>query len=239
MRIALASLGAAACMCAAGIGLAASLRVLPVTLELVAPDAAAAITLRNDDTQATIRVQTRVFRWTQADGRDRFEPTTDVVASPPATSLGPLAEYIIRVVRVARTPVAGEESYRIIIDELPDASRRRSGMVSFVLRQSIPAFFRARDAGDAEVTWSARQAGNAVVVIGRNTGKRRLKVAELQVTAGPRVLGKQPGLVGYVLAQSTAEFSIPLTGGRLAAGQTISLSGKSDDGPFTGTATLQ
>src|SRR4029079_10100865 len=58
-------------------GNAASLRVAPTNLELVAPDSAPTLTLRNEDTRP-INVQIRVLHWTQIDGIERLDPTTDV-----------------------------------------------------------------------------------------------------------------------------------------------------------------
>ena len=103
---------------------AASLRVAPTTISLVAPDAASVLSLRNDD-KRPINVQIRVFRWTQVDGVDRLEPARDVVASPPAARLAGGAATTVRIVRVSKAPVSGEESYRLLVDELPDPSRVR------------------------------------------------------------------------------------------------------------------
>jgi fimbrial chaperone protein len=72
---------------AAGSACAASLQVAPVLLDIAAPAAAAMVTLRN--TGATpIATQIRVFRWVQEEGRERLEPTADVVASPPQQNCG-------------------------------------------------------------------------------------------------------------------------------------------------------
>jgi P pilus assembly chaperone PapD len=83
----------------------------------------ARLTLRNDeDTEVT--VQTRVLRWSQNAGKETLEPTPDVVASPPAVTLAPGADYVVRVVRVSKQPVHGEESYRVIVDQLPRTGRQ-------------------------------------------------------------------------------------------------------------------
>src|ERR1700736_5594855 len=96
----------------------AQLHVEPVLLELSAPTAAGVLTLRNND-DAEIVVQTRVVRWSQSNGSDVLEPATDVVASPPFVTLAPGADYVVRVVRVSKQPVREEESYRVVVDQLP------------------------------------------------------------------------------------------------------------------------
>ncbi len=83
---------------------AASLRLAPTTLELFAPDSAAVLNLRNE-AKYPLNVQVRVFRWIQQGGVEQLEPTSDVVASPPSTSLPPNADYVVRILRVNKTPV--------------------------------------------------------------------------------------------------------------------------------------
>src|ERR1700730_7169143 len=55
---------------------AASSQVGPVLLEVVAPGAAATVTLRNNGAKP-IATQVRVFRWIQEAGGERLEPTED------------------------------------------------------------------------------------------------------------------------------------------------------------------
>ncbi len=44
-----------------------------------------------------------------------------------------------------------EESYRVLVDELPDPSRKKAGTVALVLRYSVPVFFRNPDAKAPDV----------------------------------------------------------------------------------------
>lgn len=119
---------------------ATSLRVSPITLDLSAGTAASTIRLWNND-RKSVNVQVRVFRWTKVKGKDRLEPTTDVVASPPMTRLAPGSENLVRVVRVTKRPLQAKESYRLMVDELPDTSKRTAGKVNVLVRHSIPVHF--------------------------------------------------------------------------------------------------
>jgi fimbrial chaperone protein len=233
----LLAVGAAILLLGTGVSLAASLRVAPTIIDLVAPDAAATLNLRNDDARP-IDVQIRLFRWRQAGFQEQHEPTTDVVASPPATRLGPKEDYVIRVVRVTSRPVVGEESYRVVIDELPDPSQRKAGTVRFVLRHVIPVFFRASNATDANVSWTVRLGPGGFVVRAQNDGARRLKVFDLRLTDGSaRIVARKDGLVGYVLGRSAMEWTIPAAGA-LRSGA-VSIVAQSEDGPINVTATVQ
>ncbi len=217
---------------------ATSLRAAPARLDLIAPDSAATLSLRNEEARP-ITVQIRVFRWSQADGIERLEPTTEVVASPPMTTVGPNAEYTVRVVRVSKAPVAGEESYRLLIDELPDRSRRVPGAITFVLRYSIPVFFASRDVSQPQVTWGLQSGGDAIVLSAKNTGGRHLRIADLELADGGTTVAARSGLVGYVLAGSVMHWSLPRTQDSSISGRSVELTAQSDAGAINATAVVQ
>ena len=120
---------------------AGTLQVEPVLIDVTAPGAASTVTLRNEGA-APINVQIRVFRWSQVNGKENLEPTDEVVASPPAVTLAPKGNYVARVVRVSKRPISGEESYRVLIDQLPEASQQRGNAVKLLVRYSIPVLLR-------------------------------------------------------------------------------------------------
>jgi len=216
---------------------AASLRVAPTSLDLVAPDSATTLTLRNEDTHS-IDVQIRIFRWSQVDGVERLEPTTDVVASPPFTRLAPNSDYVVRVVRATKVPVVGEESYRLLADELPDPLRRRPGAVNFVLRYSIPVFFTSPDASSPEVSWTLQPGGNAFVLTAKNTGARHLRIADLKLSDGGNPVANRAGLVGYVLGGAAMRWPLP-SSGTSVSGRSITLSAKSDLGGVNAAVSIR
>jgi len=218
-------------------GNAASLRVAPTNLELVAPDSAATLTLRNEDTRP-INVQIRVLHWTQIDGIERLDPTTDVVASPPLTTLGSNANYTVRVVRVQKTPVVDEESYRLLVDELPDPSRRLPGGVNFVLRYSIPVFVASPNVSPPHVAWTLQSIGKGAVLTAKNTGGRHLRIADLRLTNSGKTLTAKAGLVGYVLGGAIMSWPVP-DGGNSISGHSVVLSAEGDAGAINATVAVQ
>ncbi len=216
---------------------AASLSVAPARVEIVAPAATATLTLRNDDTHP-ITVQIRVFRWSQVGGIDRLEPSDDVVASPPMTVLPPRADYTVRVVRVSKAPVAGEECYRLLIDELPDRSRQIPGAVTFVLRYSLPVFFVSPDAAQPQVSWAVQTRGNTVVVIAKNAGGRHLRIADLALADPRGTFADLSGLVGYVLPGSSMRLPLPKQRKESIIGP-VTLTAQGDEGVINATAPVQ
>ncbi len=211
---------------------AASLRIEPVLLDVPAPGAAAMLTLRNED-PAEVTAQIRVFKWTQVNGKDTLEPTTDVVASPPAVKLAPGKDYVARIVRTTKRTLQGEESYRVLVDQLPQNQGAPSGQVNLLIRQSIPAFFGRSPEARPEVSWSLAYDGGALALTAKNGGGRRLRIsaATLSDDAG-KTISFGEGLVGYVLSHSTMSWSEPADAGSFAAKGSVTLNGQGDTGPI-------
>lgn len=239
MRSMLKGIGAAFFLFAASIlissvGHSASLRVAPTTIELIAPDSASTINLRNE-AKRPLNVQIRVFRWVQENGAERLEPTTDVVASPPAAKLAPNADYVVRVVRVSKAAVRSEESYRLVVDELPDPSRRKAGTVALVVRHVIPVFFRNPDASSPDVSWSISRSGRGFVLAARNGGSSRLRISDVSIMQGGQKVAGQKGLLGYVLGGATMRWPM---GAKGLSGRSATLRAESDFGPFDAPVTV-
>ncbi|GGA86543.1 hypothetical protein GCM10011491_12740 [Brucella endophytica] len=122
-------------------GVAAStLRVAPISVALTGGASASFVRVWNDD-KTTLRVQARVFRSVEKNGKAVLEPTRDVVASPPMATLKPGTENLIRIVRVSKKPIDHKETYRLVIDQLPDATQVKPGTVKILVRHAIPLSF--------------------------------------------------------------------------------------------------
>jgi fimbrial chaperone protein len=218
---------------------AAALQVEPVLLEMTAPSIAGTLNLRND-ADIDVAVQTRVFRWSQSDGHESLEATSDVVVSPPIVTLAPRADYTVRVVRVTKTPLRGEESYRVLVDQLPDPRGLAKSTVNILIRQSIPVFFKALRTIPPGVAWSLRLAGGRLLIGGSNSGDERMRVASLQLRdAAGTTVSFGNGLAGYVLGRSSMNFIIPNPPHGFGAQGTVSIAAESNNGPVHATAPLQ
>lgn len=217
----------------AGPARAASLVVAPVTLDIPAPGAGATLTLRNAG-RAPLAAQLRVMRWRQVDGVERLEPASEVVASPPAMTLEPGADYAVRVIRLDRTPVAAEHAYRLLVDELPDPRAQRSGTVALVVRYSVPIFFSA-PAAAPRLAWTVRSQGDRVTATARNDGGRRVRLSGMRLRdSRGRTISFGDGLAGYVLAGSTMRFQA--RGGLAGGGARIVAT--TDLGPLDASAAV-
>jgi fimbrial chaperone protein len=218
---------------------ATSLQISPVRLDLPANAAASKITLRNMGEQG-VRAQVRIFKWMQVNGKDQLAETRDVVASPPIIKLEPGKNNVIRVVRTAKRPVAMEEAYRLIVDELPQSVGEPGKTISFVLRYSIPVFFSALDTGKTNLTWSVEARGKQTTLVVANTSNKHARITDLAMTLES---GKKAtfggGLIGYVLANSTARFTLKQGLKGAAAGDTIMIAAQNNDEPIKAAAKVR
>jgi len=218
---------------------AASLQVSPVSVEIPAPGASAVLKLRNEGT-TPVNAQVRVFRWRQVNGEDKLDPTDDVVASPPLVSLAPKSDYTVRLVRVTKQPLEKGETYRLLVDELPDFKQQRNGAVTLVLRYSIPIFFYSLDAAEAKLAWSVEQRSGRIFVSATNQGDRHVRISTLKLRKGDgTTISFSNGLTGYVLGRSGMRWSASSSVNRIGADGSVVISAQGDHGPINATASMQ
>jgi len=192
--------------------------VAPILIDLRMGESVSGLRVSNSDTTEPVSVQARLVRWRQESGEDVYMPAEAVVASPPVSRVAPGAENLIRIVRTAQTPVVGEESYRLLIDQLPEPGAQAAGTINILIRHSVPVFFSGTDTAPAQAQWHITRAVNAGPdatpqagwrVTVNNRGDQRLRLADLRLQdANGRVAGQRPGLVGYVLGHSTMAFFV-------------------------------
>jgi fimbrial chaperone protein len=199
--------------------------------------AATTVTLRNTGS-SPIATQIRVFRWNQEGGKERLEPTEDVVASPPAAELRPGQDYVVRVVRLTKEAVAGEEAYRLLIDELPEVSRGPR-TVNFVVRHALPLFFDAPGSSTPEAVWRVTQKGRTVSLSATNAGDRRIRLASVKISSGAQSVSLGPGLARYALGHSAMSWTAAASGPGLQPGAKVSITGQTEEGPFNAQAVVQ
>ena len=206
---------------------ASTLRVSPVGLDLPIGQNASTLSLFNDDV-APLNVQVRVFRWRQVDGKDVLEPTSGVVVSPPIAKVTPGATRTVRIVRLDPKLPVQQETYRLIVDELPPPLSEGGRQVTLLMRHSIPLFFAA-SADRAKVEWRLirSEGGPALSVV--NSGGRHLRVSNLRILgADGAVLAERKGLVGYALPGSKMTWPT----GPLDAAPGLHLVADTDTGPI-------
>lgn len=190
---------------------AASIRLSPVSIEILNDQSASSISLYNQSNESA-DLQVRVFEWRQNAGQDQLIPTDEIAVSPPFLKLQPNDSYNLRVVRVNPTPVSGEKTYRIIIDELPKPidSRKAAQGVNVLLRSSLPVFVVNKDA-ITQLNWKIDANQEVPSLNISNIGNRHALLNDLALvdtTANKSYPIKVNTVNGYILAEQARSYSI-------------------------------
>jgi len=187
---------------------AASLQISPVSISFQPGQNAAGIQLQNNGA-APLYGQVRVYAWDQRDGADVLTPTTALVASPPVIEIAPNSAQTVRLVRRAGTPPGPEQTFRILIDELPRADSEQAN-VAIRLQYSVPAFVLPADGKAApRLEWTAFQrAGNWHLRVS-NDGNLHAQIGATRVRLGARDVELSKGLLGYALPGRSREWQLP------------------------------
>ena len=216
----------------------AALQISPVLIDLQAPASAATIDIANQAPQPA-QIQVRVFRWKQADGHETLTPTEDVVASPPFATIASGTTLSVRVIRASKAPIAAEEAYRVVVDQLPETNRSGHVLVAMLLRQVLPVFFGGPEKSAPDVSWNIRRASNGVALFAHNNGDRRLRVAHVVLTDSSRhSVTLSNGLLGYALGHSDMSWPIPAKLRGLALGAAVTIHVDSDMGAVSAKALI-
>lgn len=209
---------------------AASVLVWPIDPVLEDYQNASSVWLENKGTDSAY-FQIRVFKWTQVNGEDRYENQKDIIVSPPFTTVEPKHKQLVRLVRDAAGKVAPgrENAYRILIDEIPkpasDNSKDAPSGLKYQMRYFIPLFSGGEGIWTKEdfnkkrnLKTMAMPLLSAKVIKHKNTnwlevhnnGVVHARLSNLETMLGNnKVMAVIPGLVGYVLPNSTMRFPLP------------------------------
>ena len=119
-------------------------QVAPLRVELSGKRPNAALTVLNRANEPA-PLHVRAYAWSQVKGEDRLKETDALIVSPPIFTVGGAREQTLRVglryPRLAEAASVHEQTYRIVIDEVPDTGPDSTG-VRLVLRLSLPVFVR-------------------------------------------------------------------------------------------------
>lgn len=195
---------------------AATLQISPVMVEMRPNEHASGITLRNPGDKP-LYGQVRVFQWDQVDGEDSLVPAQSLAASPPLIEIAPNGEQLVRLVRSAAQPNGVEQSYRVLIDEIPRSEVDTDNSVMIRLRYSIPVFVSPADtAGQAQLVWQLFHRDGHWFLRVDNTGTKHAQIGAVQIVDRTgKAYDISKGLLGYALAGRWRQWQVPLPQGML------------------------
>ncbi|MGE6473677.1 fimbrial biogenesis chaperone [Psychrobacter sp. NPDC078631] len=207
----------ASLLLSSGVAMASGLQVSPISLSLQARENASGLTLSNSGDNV-VHAQVRVYQWLQDEQGDRLTPSRGLLASPPMIELKPGENQLIRVIR-AKAPPQGtgavEDTYRIVVNELPIKSATQQSGIQFSLTYSLPVFVQPLNVAKTspQLQWSThlQPDGKAIKLRVSNSGNGHAQLAGLSFvdTAGNSTV-INPGLLGYVLPGATMNWTLKI-----------------------------
>jgi fimbrial chaperone protein len=116
-------------------------RVTPIRLDFDRGTKTGVITVVNEGGDK-LNVQMRAFEWTQnAEGKDQYTETNDIIFFPRIMSLEKSEEKILRAgIKIPAT--TKEKTYRLFIEEIPEPKKAEGVNVAIAIRFGVPIFVK-------------------------------------------------------------------------------------------------
>ena len=188
---------------------AAAFTVTPVRSTLSLDQKISSLVVTNRDSESTV-IQLEVLAWSQdADGKDVFAATKDILATPPVFTLQPNAKQVIRV-GLRRPPADNREStYRLFLTQVPQQPKPNFMGLSFNLKMSIPIFVLPKTPVDAQLNWQLQTTKEGQLTLtANNTGVAHSQIIAITLTPADAEAFAAKDVSGYMLPNQTRHWLI-------------------------------
>lgn len=213
-----------------------SIVIWPIDPTIDSKERAAPLWLENPGNKPLL-LQVRVFAWNQDGGENHFSNQTEVTGTPPVMRIEPAQRQMVRLTRLITAAPGKEQAYRIIIDEIPQATSlqpdaaqpdKAGAAIQFRMRYSLPLYVygegldsKVRQTNPAiqpRLEWRVTPSGEKAVLEIRNTGAIHGKLANVTAQRADGTVQKLDMVTGHILAGATMHWELEKT---LPAGATI------------------
>lgn len=209
---------------------AGSFQVAPVRATLSTAQPVAALTVRNDGTEATV-VQLELMSWAQRDGQDVYTATREILATPPIFTVPAGASQVVRI-GLRRPPDGQRElSYRVYMQEVPPPPQPGFQGLQVALRIGIPIFVQPPVAARPLLTWRATRTAQGQLKLGlTNTGNAHVQVANFKLTLNRNQALATQQAAAYVLPGQSREWILEST---VPSGAALHVAAQTDAGDMS------
>jgi fimbrial chaperone protein len=166
---------------------AANISVYPLRAELSQSKTTEVFTVRNHGNEPVV-VQASVVKWSQKDGQEVLEPTREVLVAPAVIEVPGNETQIVRIA-VRRPPDASkEDTFRLLIQEVPKRRDTKDVQIVFTLNISLPIFYAAASGptqGSLDVTGMKASSNGSKKLLAldlSNTGSAHVQVTGIQAS---------------------------------------------------------
>lgn len=203
-RFWIAALAATAAFVAVPPVSAGTLQVDPIRLEIDSNRRTATVRVRNQE-QVPVTIRAYPLEWHQEGGADVYSESSAVIVSPPIFTIPAGGTQIVRV--GLRTASAEPRAYRLIVEEVPQASP--GGGVRVALRLNLPLFSNLAAGAQSDLTWtSSRSPDGRWSVEATNRGRNYVRVEPAAAEAATGVDFDTGFAFGVVLPGGSRRWSL-------------------------------
>lgn len=208
---------------------AAQFTITPVRIFMTPRDRAVAVTVTNDSDQEVV-MQADLYSWKQRpDGSDDLQLTEDLILTPPILKLGPRARQVVRLARLSPPPAGVQQTYRLVMREVPEARDSDKLQLQMALAFSLPVFISPPGVKRELQCGLERAAADQVRAVCTNSGNAYAQIRALEVLDGRGVKIASRDTGGYLLPAIRRAFELGGGAGRIPAGP-VKLQVALDDG---------
>jgi len=188
---------------------AGTFTISPLRVDFADATGTAVLTVRNEDARPVV-VQTQGLAWSQEGGQDALTPSRDLLVSPAVFTLPGGGSQLVRVALRRSVDPARELTYRLLLQEVPQAASPDFSGLQIVLRLSVPVFVEPLAPASPQVAWvAARGDDGKLSLSARNDGSAHARIHRFSVKTadGATTVLDQPELA-YVLPGASRHWTL-------------------------------
>lgn len=222
----------------AGVAHAGSISVSPVRATLTAGQPVSALTVRNTGDEPAV-VQLEAVGWSQANGKDVYDATRELLATPPIFTVPPGGSQVVRI-GLRRAPDAQRElTYRLFLQEVPPPPSPGFRGLRMALRIGVPVFVLPKTQARPLTEWQVRRAADGKLRVSvTNTGTAHIQVANFRLVPARGEPIPVQQVAAYVLPGQQRAWLIG-DDGQLPEGMPLKLRAQTDAGDVDAELAVQ
>lgn len=194
------------------LAMASNWRVAPIKISFDVKTRSEVVTVTNESDQP-LTLEITAMEWTQGeDGKDLYQPATDLIFFPKQLVIEAKKERVIRT-GIKVPAVTKEKAYRLFIREVPGPRQSGESAVAIAIQFGVPIFvIPPKGEVKGEIAAVTMEKGR-VNVTARNLGNSHFRVSRVKLQAknsGGEALDSVETPGWYLLAGSQRTFTIDI-----------------------------
>lgn len=191
---------------------AGALEVSPTKIYLTNNHRVRSLVFRNLDNHDVV-LSLKTFAWQQANGKDEYQATNQILATPPIVKIKAGSSQIVRIGLISKLDDDREHAFRIYATEVIPRPKQHTNAVKIALRLGVPVFASAKAQHNAPMplVWKLSKAKDSVTLTASNRDKVHRQLTQLSIGDGHHA--EKPAwshdIFSYILPGSSQQWTIP------------------------------